>query len=188
MSGGKSYAKGIAKREEILRTALEVIARDGYERASVRQLAEAVGLTNAGLLHYFDSKEHLFAEILRLRDEVDSERVDGEDDDPLAGLVSIVRHNADVPGLIELYSRLSAEAVDRQHGAHTFFEDRYKRLRMTVAAAVRQYQADGRIRSDIDPDRLARLVVAVSDGLQTQWLLNPDFDMAAEIAYLIELA
>jgi AcrR family transcriptional regulator len=66
-----SYAKGVAKREEILTAALDVIARQGYGRASVRELADAVGLSQAGLLHYFSSKEELFAEVLRKRDEVD---------------------------------------------------------------------------------------------------------------------
>src|SRR3982751_4591907 len=67
-----SYAKGVAKREEILERALDVIAREGYRGASVKELADAVGLSQAGLLHYFDSKEELFAEILRKRDEVDA--------------------------------------------------------------------------------------------------------------------
>ena len=67
-----SYAKGVAKREEILTRALDVIAREGYRGASVKELADAVGLSQAGLLHYFDSKEELFTEILRKRDELDS--------------------------------------------------------------------------------------------------------------------
>ena len=52
-----SYAKGVAKREEILERALDVIATEGYDGASVKRIAEAVGLSQAGLLHYFDSKE-----------------------------------------------------------------------------------------------------------------------------------
>src|SRR6478736_6791304 len=66
-----SYAKGVAKREEILERALDVIAAEGYRGASVKVLADAVGLSQAGLLHYFDSKEELFTEILRKRDELD---------------------------------------------------------------------------------------------------------------------
>ena len=49
------YAKGVAKREEILTTALEVVSRRGFGGASVKELADAVGLTPAGLLHYFGS-------------------------------------------------------------------------------------------------------------------------------------
>src|SRR5690606_19486752 len=67
-----SYAKGVAKREEILTRALEVIAREGYRRASVKELAESVGLSQAGLLHYFGTKDELFVDILRKRDEVDA--------------------------------------------------------------------------------------------------------------------
>ena len=66
-----SYAKGVAKRDEILTTALEVIARNGYRKTSIRDLAAEVGLSQTGLLHYFGTKEELFAEVLRKRDEID---------------------------------------------------------------------------------------------------------------------
>ena len=36
-----SYAKGVAKREEILERALDVIATEGYDGASVKRIAEA---------------------------------------------------------------------------------------------------------------------------------------------------
>src|SRR6187402_3052279 len=64
------YAKGKAKRAEILDVALEVIARDGYTSATVKHLADAVGLSQNGLLHYFGSKDALFLEILKHRDEL----------------------------------------------------------------------------------------------------------------------
>src|SRR6478735_2550183 len=104
-----SYAKGIAKREEILTTALDVIAREGYRGASVKELAEAVGLSQAGLLHYFDSKDELFTAILRKRDELDLETYRTEPDvDPLRNFLRVMRHNADGTGLVELYTRLNA--------------------------------------------------------------------------------
>jgi len=68
------YAKGVAKREEILQTALEIIARDGYSGATVKQIADAVGLSQNGLLHYFGSKDALFTEVLRQRDRADEQR------------------------------------------------------------------------------------------------------------------
>ncbi|GAB3615661.1 TetR/AcrR family transcriptional regulator [Okibacterium endophyticum] len=182
-----SYAKGRAKREEILRVALEVIALNGYRRSSLREIASSVGLSNAGLLHYFGSKEELYAEVLRMRDDV-SARADSVAADPLGSLVEVVRHNADVPGLVHLYSRLSAEAVDDGHGAHDYFAERYARLVPMMADGIRAAMADGRIRPDIDPEMLARMLVAVSDGLQVQWLMQPDFDMAAHVDYLLALA
>src|SRR4051812_19943354 len=85
MTARGPYAKGKAKRAEILDVALEVIADDGYSAATVKNLADAVGLSQNGLLHYFGSKDALFAEILRRRDElaaieVDFERPDFADD------------------------------------------------------------------------------------------------------------
>src|SRR6478609_1303588 len=96
-----SYAKGVAKREEILTSALEVIAREGFRGASVREIADAVGLSQAGLHHYFGSKEQLFVEILRKRDEIDAGRFEPGDmelAEMREGYLRVIRHNSEVPG------------------------------------------------------------------------------------------
>lgn len=189
-----SYAKGVAKREEILTTALEVIAREGFRGASVKELADAVGLSQAGLLHYFGSKEELFAEILRKRDEVDSvaygeigDTSDVSVEDLQRGYVQVVRHNADVTGLVQLFARLSVDAAEPGHPAHDFFVERGRTLRAMFAESIARAQADGSVPDSVDPDTLARLFQAVADGLQVQWLLEPDIDMAATVEALFQL-
>lgn len=181
-----SYAKGIAKREEILERALDVIAREGYRGASVKELADAVGLSQAGLLHYFDSKEELFTAILRKRDEVDSAGFGlyaadgtGPRGDLEEGFLGVIRHNAEVPGLVQLFARLSVDAADPDHVAHDFFVERGRTLREVFTDALAQRQAAGELTRRIDPEVLARIFQAVSDGLQVQWMLEPDIDMAA---------
>ncbi|MDX6280237.1 MAG: hypothetical protein QOH03_1308 [Kribbellaceae bacterium] len=161
------YAKGVAKREEILTAALEVIARQGYRKTSTRELASAVGLSEAGLLHYFGSKEKLFEEVLRARDEADTARL-GDESDAVGKLGAIVRHNADVPGLVQLYSTFSAEAGDPQHGAHEYFVERYQLLREALAEGIRDRQTHGTISTAADPEKIATLLIALSDGLQIQ--------------------
>jgi AcrR family transcriptional regulator len=180
------YAKGLAKREEILTTALEVIARTGYRNTSVRELAAAVGLSQAGLLHYFSSKEELFAEILLKRDAVDQARSERNAAD-LDTLVGVVRHNAEVPGLVQLYAQFSVEAADPGHPAHAAFVERYQRLRGVLADDIAERQRTGELPTHLDPARIASLLLAVSDGLQTQWLLDPDVDMAAHLEDLVAL-
>ncbi|RKE05157.1 TetR/AcrR family transcriptional regulator [Streptomyces sp. TLI_171] len=185
-----SYAKGIAKREEILDTALEIVARDGYSRATVRELAQAVGLSQTGLLHYFGSKEQLFIEILRRRDAVDFQVVSGEGALPVdleRALTDLQRHNAEVPGLVQLFSRLSAEAVEPDHPAHAYFRDRYREARTSGAEAVRERQAAGDLPEGIDADRLAVLLFALIDGLQMQWQYDPEIDMAEHLSYFWSL-
>ncbi|KRE31306.1 TetR/AcrR family transcriptional regulator [Agromyces sp. Soil535] len=182
-----SYAKGVAKREEILTAALDVIARNGYRRTSVRELADAVGLSQAGLLHYFASKEELFQEILRKRDEVDAAAFDGELEHPIEGFFAVIRHNSEVPGLVQLYAQVSTEAGDPEHPAHEFFVERYEQFRALFGQLVRDEQRAGNIDPDLDPDRISNLFLAAADGLQTQWMLDPSIDMADHVAYLWHL-
>jgi len=188
-----SYAKGVVKREEILERALEVIAREGYRGASVKELADAVGLSQAGLLHYFDSKEELFTAIVRKRDEVDLARFDPIDlsaaslADVREGYVSVVRRNAEVPGLVQLYSQMAVDAADVQHPAHGFFIERGENLRGMLASVIAARSESGDITDRIDPDALARILQAVADGLQVQWMLEPDVDMAGIVGQLFDV-
>ncbi|MDR7385587.1 TetR/AcrR family transcriptional regulator [Promicromonospora iranensis] len=190
MAGRGGYAKGIAKREEILLTALDVIARHGYRGASVKEIADAVGLSQAGLLHHFDSKEHLFVEVLRRRDELDTatalaafaERGVGG---ALDAFVDVMRSNAEVPGLVLLYSALAVEAADPAHAAHAYFRERRGMFRAALSGGIRQMQADGDVDAALDPDTLATAIHALADGLQVHSLIERDLDMARVIEHVV---
>jgi AcrR family transcriptional regulator len=71
MSRRGAYAKGAVKREEILAVALDVVAKNGCRKATSREIAHRVGLTQPGLMHYFGSREELYQEVLRARDDAD---------------------------------------------------------------------------------------------------------------------
>ena len=178
------YAKGRERRAEILRSALDLIGRRGFDGSTLADIADEVGLTKAGVLHYFGSKAELYAEVLRLRDELATR--DGDLD--LDGFVAAIGRNAEVPGLVHLFTALSAAAVEEDHDAHAFFVERYDRVRGLLADAVDRAVTDGQLPRDVDRDRLARLLVALADGLQVQWLLDPSFDMAADIEAFLDLA
>ncbi|WP_243226641.1 TetR/AcrR family transcriptional regulator [Microbacterium sp. CIAB417] len=175
-----SYAKGVARREQILEVALAVIAREGYRAASVREIADAVGLSQAGLLHYFDSKEHLFVEILRKRDELDlrTYHPEGAEDLP-AAYERMIAHNAQVPGLVHLFARMSVEAGDPAHPAHAYFAERTSGFLDGLRDWFQEAAETGRMTPDMSPATASRLVQASWDGAQLQWLLDPSVDMAA---------
>lgn len=176
MASRGPYARGIAKREEILDVALDLFTRHGYDRTSVREVARLTGLSQAGLLHHFSSKEELFTEVLRRRDARNEheyvENDGGAVDAP--GLVSIIRHNSREPGLVRLYVAMSAESTAADNPAHDFFETRFRKLRGDLASDIRSRQESGEIAADLDADALASLLVAAADGMQVQWLLDPD--------------
>jgi TetR/AcrR family transcriptional regulator, cholesterol catabolism regulator len=64
-----------SRRAEICRTAAQLFRDRGFDATSVSDVARALGMTKAGLYHYFESKEALLFEIMsygldRVRDEV----------------------------------------------------------------------------------------------------------------------
>ena len=64
-----------SRRAEICRTAAQIFHDRGYDATSVSDIARTLGITKAGLYHYFESKEALLFEITaygldRVRDEV----------------------------------------------------------------------------------------------------------------------
>lgn len=180
-----SYAKGVARREEILESALDVIGRKGYQNASLKQIAELVGVTPAALLHYFGSKEELFTEVLRKRDEHDGMMPQAPDPaDGKSAFIDVIRHNTEVPGVVELFSRLSVDAVDPAHPAHQYFLERSERLRDSITHSFAQ---DATHRATLDPDTMARVIQAVADGLQLQWMIDRSVDMPGIIGALMDV-
>lgn len=175
-----SYPKGQARRQQIVDAALAIFARSGYHASSLREIAKRVGLTTAGVMHHFASKEELFTEVLRQRDERVREAAgDITEATLLAQTRKVVEHNQANRGLTSLYTIISAEATDTEHPAHQYFVDRYAHGRSLAEATLRDAIAHGRLRDDIDVSLAARLIPAVMDGLQQQWLLDDSFDMTA---------
>lgn len=184
-----AYAKGIARRQEILDRAIEVFAERGADRTSLRAIAREVGVTHAALTHYFGSLEELLVAVYQESTAPERQPSSPADDaTPVEMMIESARINRAIPGLVQLYSTLVATALEEGHpAARTFATDRFTRLRGRLADIVREQQADGRIRKDIDPDAVAALVVAASDGLQTQWLLDETAPQHEALALLDRL-
>ncbi|MFN3764854.1 MAG: TetR/AcrR family transcriptional regulator [Aliihoeflea sp.] len=94
------------KRQAMLHQAAIVFARDGYDRASMAQLATECGVSKALLYHYYASKEALLFDIIEshLQDLVAAV---GEADD--ASLAPEARLEVLVAALLEAYRDADAE-------------------------------------------------------------------------------
>ena len=71
------------KREQILKSAAKVFATEGFDRASMAQLARECGISKANIYHYYDSKDALLFDILDTYLKALRDRICGLD---LAGL------------------------------------------------------------------------------------------------------
>ena len=52
-------------KETIIREALKLFAEKGFAAVSMRDLAEAVGISASTIYHYYDSKQALFRDMIR---------------------------------------------------------------------------------------------------------------------------
>jgi AcrR family transcriptional regulator len=179
----RGYAKGRARRREILDQAMSLFGEVGYRAASLREIAARCGISHPGLLHHFPTKQSLLLAVLERRDEIDGERLltgAAAATDTLRGLVDLVRLNAGRRPIVELFTTLSAEATTPGHPARAFFVERYHGTIRGVETAYRAAHRQGLLRPGIDPAAAARQLVALMDGLQIQWLLDDGgTDMAA---------
>jgi hypothetical protein len=88
---------------------------------------------------------------------------------------------------VELFTRLAAEAADPAHPAHAFFVQRQARILDLFTTVLEAGQRNGQVTNAIQAGTMARILQATADGLQQQWLLDPDVDMAATIETVFAL-
>ncbi len=165
------------RRREILEAALEIFGAKGYNKGPLAEIAERVGMTHAGVLHHFGSKDELLLEVLSYRDESDVAELEGRHIptgiDLFRHLVSTAFANAGRAGIVQAFAVLSAESVTDHHPAKDYFDGRYRTLREEVAEAFTIVCVARGV--DLNEDRIKQAsasILAVMDGLQVQWLLD----------------
>lgn len=180
----RSYAKGIARRRQIIQNAIAEFAQRGVDGTSLRTLSEAIGVSHATLQHYFASRDELLIEVYRAHEE-GAVTAAGAAGGAVEVIAASAERNRSIPGLVRLYATLSTDALQESHPASTeFVSARFRELREDLADRIRSAQKSGAIAADMDAVDAAALVIAASDGLQVQWLLAPD---AVDVRRSLEL-
>jgi AcrR family transcriptional regulator len=57
-------AAGTSRREQILGCALELFRKQGYDRTSLREISERLGISKSGLYHHFEAKDDLVSSLV----------------------------------------------------------------------------------------------------------------------------
>jgi AcrR family transcriptional regulator len=179
------YAKGLAKREAILDAALQVFGQSGFHGSSLREIARQCGVSHQSLMHYFPTKEELLLAVLRRRDERLRRHFDDAGGMRLGELVELAEDNVEVPGVIQLFNTASAESTSSDHPAHDYYADFYRRIVASTTAYLSTAAANGLLSPGYTPEIAARIVLAVQDGLQLQWLYDRDSVQVAEAMRLV---
>jgi AcrR family transcriptional regulator len=187
----RSRPETLARRRDILDAAVEIFGSKGFAGGTLQEIADQVGMTHAGILHHFGSKDQLLIEVLQHRDETDVADLEEQhipDGMPLfRHLVRTAFVNAHRAGIVQAYVVLSAESVTDDHPGRGFFEKRYRTLRSEVAHAFEVVCAERGITAPETIANASTSILAVMDGLQVQWLLDPTaVDLARASEFAIE--
>lgn len=147
------------RRAQITGAAIEVFAREGYERAGTAAIAAEAGVSEAALYRYFPSKQAILRAVLeRVRADV------VEDVFPTAGavaplheLVAIVLDSA--PARRDIRVLVSAIAVaHRDPDVAEALVDAFASGRSVIVGAMAAARAAGVVREDVDPEDAAWLL------------------------------
>jgi len=181
-------ARTEARREAVLEAAMSVFGSRGYNKAALTEVAERAGMTHAGVLHHFGSKEKLLIAVLQYRDgdEVDGVAARGQVEGPafVGHILDTVDANTQRRGVVQAYAVLSAESVTEGHPAQEYFRGRTAALRAKLVGVLREFARDDV--ADGELVQAANALIAVMDGLQVQWLLEPDaVDMPGTVEMVV---
>ena len=184
------YKAGLRRRAEIIDAAVEVFANSGYRAGTIKDIADLVGITPAAVLRYF-SKEELLMEALRYWDERQSwVRVEKKGLAFFRELAGLMRDHIEHRGLLELYLTVATEASGPEHPGHDFIRSRFASSNATMQRKIREAVSLGEIPTMTDATVLyeASCMYAMLDGLEVQWLLNPNVDLGGFVAEYVDQA
>lgn len=122
------------RKREIIKAAVNLVGEKGYYGTSLKEIADEVGMSQPGMLHYIGNKENLLSMLV-----TDSYDAEGTPDDFIrsglpgsdrgdlrfpAYLRFLVRYNAQRRSLLQLYIVLESESFSPEHPLHEYFENR----------------------------------------------------------------
>lgn len=188
-----SQQRGRERRRVILDSATRLFSEGGFNRVSLADIAEVVGITQAGLLHHFPTKAALLIAVLQEREAGNAEAVEhsrAEGVDPLTSYFRTLESNDQNPGLVQLFVLLSAEAIVEEHPGHDWFVERGERLFGRIVGYVEEVIDVDKLPAGLDAAIIARWIMALSHGLGSQWVLDTTafsrHEYASRIMILLE--
>lgn len=173
---GTRQPRGRARRAAVLDAARRLFSRQGFKGASLAAIAQEAGLTDAGLLYHFPTKNDLLLAVIAQGDEEqDAALAQVRASRGLPLLHRMAAFGADLeadPILTALDVTLAAEHLQDGSAINAYFVDRYETFRAMLAEAFREAAQAGDLRADLDAEVEAANMTAVLDGLRLQWLLS----------------
>jgi AcrR family transcriptional regulator len=175
-----------ARRRQIVDAALVCFARDGFHRATMQDICGEAQLSPGAVYRYFSGKEQIVETIADERHAREADFLAGaqEAGGATPGLRALGR--AFFSSLADPDERLRrrvglqvwAEALHNP-AVHRLVTRGVDRPRLAIAQLVREAQQRGELAGELDPDSVARVMIALFQGFVLQQAWNERVDVAA---------
>ncbi|MDL9936207.1 TetR/AcrR family transcriptional regulator [Gordonia sp. ABSL1-1] len=169
-------AKGEERRQLILDLAGRRLVRQGWRNTTLAQIAADAGVSPAGILHHFDSKEHLLHAVIDARDHADLAEAD-LNGDLLVQIRRVAERIQRSPELVGVFTVLLVENLSVDAPLHDRLVQRWRTAVDIVAEVIQANQQIGVYRADLDAYVTATEIVAFINGVEMSWLLDPEIPL-----------
>ncbi|MBL7488527.1 TetR/AcrR family transcriptional regulator [Frankia sp. AgB1.9] len=183
------YARTAIRRGEIAQAVLDLVLEKGHPNVTTAEVARRAATSEATVLYHYPSKDHLLLAALERDQELAVRHAEQDGVRPADGLAGLdidaladaARSATRRQPLLRLRVALTGLAATPGHPAEDYFTRQYRTNVETYGRLVAERQKTGQAHPSLDPVEVARQFVATWDGLATQWLLSPDFDLGTMV-------
>jgi AcrR family transcriptional regulator len=165
--------------------AIDLLNTVGIQGTTLVAIGEKSGYSRGLATHHFGSKAGLFRTVLKRLSGAWSKKLE----ERLAGKTGLeavevaidthLEHVLAHPEYIRVQYLLWGAAIDPSSAFKPNVAEFMQIQRESVSGWIRDGQAAGEIRPELDPDRLAEQYYGALIGITKQWQVSPDFDLRA---------
>jgi AcrR family transcriptional regulator len=172
----------------MIRAAIDLLNTAGIQGTTLVAIGEKSGYSRGLASHHFGSKTGLFRTVLKRTNSVWAEQLARmlEDKTGIQAITTAIDTHLDHvrrhPDFIRATNILWGAALDPSSEFKPNVADFMKKQRQSVVAWIEGGQELGEIRKNINPQRIAEQFYGGLIGINNQWLVSPDFDLAAAYA------
>lgn len=165
----KRQEKAIETKNRIYNAAIKLMDRKGFEKITITDISKKAGVSVGAFYHYFKSKNDILAEIFRKADEYFSTQV-----------ISSLKKRKIPSRIVEYFNHYAKFNITT--GVETtqqlfnpkikFFIKKDRPMLIILQDLIRKGQEKKEIRSNADPEELARLLFTLARGVVFDWSLH----------------
>ena len=183
--------KGMQTRQAIFDTAIALFAKKGYDKVTIDDICEKVGVTKGAFYNHFKSKDQLILEeFMRMDEHYIKVAQDISGLESSAEKLRIFHHEA-----IKLMADLGVTMMKVVYHSQVapnmrrpYLMDGRRYLYKITNELIKEAQESGEIRTDLDSEEMAVMLINCFRGQIYHWCLtNGTFDLVGTCERLFDL-